>query len=263
LLKPKETKTDGGQGKFKRARSLDMLAGKIVRCMTDKYKATDIIDIYNLCHSSFQDSGKPFVNIDPQSPENHLDVLRVLIASFMPMSRGVYPSRDNLLSVFADTPERKKKFLTDIEGQIAAHKIGAIRESVDEIFKGVNDALGIIMCRKPRGAHGVLNLTDGELAFVNEIVGWKEDTVVIKPEAPPIRIGRITIRKRRDAIEEATRERIEPAINVTHLQKEYPEVFKKYPELADNIKRNPILCDTVSVAKYGTSPAVGDSPGDF
>src|SRR5690606_35860145 len=107
LMGSRDTLPESKEGSFKRTRAYDMLAGKIVRSMTDKYKPTDFIDIYNLIKATNKSDGTPHIDLDPNSPSNELDALRVLIVSYMPMSRGIYPERENLLSTFEDTPEKK------------------------------------------------------------------------------------------------------------------------------------------------------------
>ncbi|MDE3015717.1 MAG: hypothetical protein KGI29_02190, partial [Pseudomonadota bacterium] len=262
LINPIDTKPESGAGSFKRTRTLDMLAGKIVRSITDKYKPTDLIDIYNLIKGRYISNGNPLKNLDPSSPDNRLDTLRTLIMAYMPMSRGVWPENNNLLSTFQDTPENKRRFLERVEPEIAANKMPALREKVDDIFATINQLLVNVTGPSKQNTCGPLNLTKNEKAFFDGIDGYREEQEI--PSAKPAKGMFALLSKNRKTTHETTvRIRIEPQINVELLKHEHPEAFKKYPELATNIGHNPILESKVMERKHSAGTDTGSIEMDF
>lgn len=250
LMDPIDTAPESGQGTFKRTRALDMLAGKIVRSMTDKYKPTDFIDIYNLVNSTCEADGKPYINIDPESPDNHIDALRVMIISYMPMSRGIYVDRPTLLSTFQDTPKRKETFIERVRDQIATDRLPELEDHIDDIFSAVNDTMSTVMGQRSTPSHGPLNLTDTENQFIDEINGHyaisKKET---SPEKSGIKFLGITFRKQVDATYNIKLG--EARINTGLLTESYPEVFEAYPDLEHNIKNNSILHAKMLEHRFG------------
>ena len=171
LMDPIETTPESGEGKFHRTMALDMLAGKLVRSMTDKYKPTDLIDIYNLFHATRRDTGEPWLRLKPDEPNSVANTVRALVVSYLPMSRGIRPEQPELLRTFKNTPDNKSKFMQEVQEQIDARKLPELESYVDRIF----DTLGIItttiFSQRSQPSHGPLNLSDRELDFVNEIDG--------------------------------------------------------------------------------------------
>lgn len=261
LMDPIDTTPESGKGSFKRTRALDMLAGKIVRSMTDKYKPTDFIDIYNLIKGTNKSDGKPLIDLNPQSPTNDLDALRVLIVSYLPMSRGLYPGRADLLSIFENSPAKKARFIEQVKGQIAANKLPLLAAHVDDIFATINATIQAAMHKKPGQSHGPLNLTAREKRFFDEIDGnGNLEATDAKNETQGWR-PRLTRRAPLQVIMKTVQ--AEPRINVRLLEEEHPLAFRKYPELGHNIANNAILRAKVNERRYGATSGVTELPLDF
>lgn len=202
---------------LKRDDKLNMLAAKIVRnLIKERFKPTDLIDIYNLLHAK---ADKPLFNFDASSPDNQLDDLRCLIVANLAIFNCKEPwNNSDLLANFETSLENLKRFEALTENNVS--KYGEFtEESIKTIVEECRAFIGRVMAPREEKGHGPLNLTEKDVNFITGVSGYQV--------LPGLNGTRMT----------------EPRIRPELLQGQYPSIFARHPELAGNLKHNHYLND--------------------
>lgn len=232
---------------LKRSNRVNMLADKLRKnIVRQDFKPTDLMDVYNLIKAQTPD-GKPLMDLDPASPTNVLEDIRVALIATMAtfdvkiMSADKRSVREDLLRPFEYTPENARRFHEIADNQIASN-VPVTDDELKEMYRSINELMDKIKnLRREKEAddgryqdgkvYGPLNFTKNDLDFLASPEGY-----IYKPGLQ----GTTTI---------------SPRIAIDKLETEYPATFEKYPTLSANIVKYHKLNERVEANKHEAATA--------
>jgi hypothetical protein len=232
---------EGRKITLKRSNRIDMLAGKLARCMEGFKKPTDLIDIYNLVKGYHPSDNAPIVDVNPQSPKNDLETLRVLIDARLIFMRMHEPyNRTNLFDTFKDTPENRALFIEKCKDQIAENRMPELKAMAGDIFQTCDKLIHDVYAPRSKVRIGAGNFTQNEVDFFDHAWGRKPLNIEKTGQAPSVTLfGKVFHKKQ--PVKPMEKELAEPFINIQALKKEFPKAFEKRPHMDRDITCNPLI----------------------
>jgi len=166
------------------------------------FKPRDIVDIYNAIHA------KPSI-FSMENNHDDLDLLRVLCLAQcarydktgIKFNLTQYEPTDQNITAFRQALRHRISNADELSDQFIGNALSTYTQLVQSIFPEINKETGVV------------TLSNDERNFLTEIRGYRSEPYSIA----------------------------DPMVNVSYLERKWPDVFKNHPELRDRILSHPTL----------------------